>query len=151
MTSPMKMGYDEKNEAVFLQQQAEDAKIAMQQTLADMQQTVKTAADIRTLTQQYPWLVLGATVAAGFITTKLVLSSTHSQSEPTSAPRSKKSSSISSFVTSSLMGIARSAVMSTIASLIHANAQDDSDEDYPMPNARADRSPHGGRRVPISQ
>jgi len=38
---------------VFLTQQATDAKTAMQRTLADMQTTVKEAADVRWWTQQY--------------------------------------------------------------------------------------------------
>jgi len=90
MTSPMRVGYDEQDEAVFLRQQAEDAKIAMQQTLTDMQQTVKTAADIRTLTQQYPWLALGATAAAGFLTTTLVLPSSRPPNGSGAAPAPQK-------------------------------------------------------------
>jgi hypothetical protein len=124
----MSAGYDEQNEAVFLRQQAEDAKIAIQQTLADMQQTVKTAADLHALTRQYPWLVLGATAAAGFMTTRLVLPSAHAQNQAAAAPSPQKGSALSALVTSSLVNIARSAVMSAVASLIHATAQDESDE-----------------------
>jgi hypothetical protein len=145
----MSAGYDEQNEAVFLRQQAEDAKIAIQQTLGDMRQTVKTAADIRALTRQYPWLVLGATAAAGFMTTRLVLPSAHAQPQATAAPSPKRGSSLSTFVTSSLANIARSAVMSAVASLIHAKAQDESDEDQPMPYDRAERRADEGRREPI--
>jgi hypothetical protein len=145
----MSVSYDERDEAVFLRQQAEDAKIAIQQTLADMQQTVKTAADIRALTRQYPWLVLGATAAAGFMTTRLVLPSAHSQNRASAATSPQKGSSLSALVTSSLVNIARSAVMSAVASLIHAKAQDESDEDQPMPYDRAERRADEGRREPI--
>jgi putative exporter of polyketide antibiotics len=145
----MMQGYDEQNEAVFLRQQAEDAKIALHQTLTAMQETAKTAADIRALTQQYPWLAVGATAAAGFIATTIVLPSSRQSSEALAATPPSRGSALSSFIRSSLWGIVRATVMSTVAGLL-ASTQTDSEADQPVPHAMSDRTHEGGTSVDIS-
>ena len=145
----MRQGYDEQDEAVFLRQQAEDAKIAIHQTLTAMRETVQTAADIRALTQQYPWLAVGATAAAGFIATTIVLPSSRQPSESMAGTPPSRGSALSSFIRSSILGIVRATVMSTVAGLV-ASTQVDSEEDQPVPQAMSARAYEAGTRVDIS-
>jgi len=67
---------------VFLTQQATDAKTAMQRTLADMQATVKEAADVRWWTQQYPWYAVGAAAVLGFVTATRALAPADHRAPP---------------------------------------------------------------------
>jgi hypothetical protein len=55
-----------KNEAEFLAQQAATAKIAIRQTLAEMQKTAKEATDLRWWTRHYPWAAVGTATLLGF-------------------------------------------------------------------------------------
>src|SRR4029453_2459975 len=57
-----------KGERSFLADQAADAKTAMIQTLLHMKETLSKVADVRRITKQHPWLLLGSAVAAGFVT-----------------------------------------------------------------------------------
>ena len=103
--------YNERDEAAFLRQQAEDAKQAMQQTLAEMRETAKTAADVKAWTQAHPWPSVGASVLAGFMASGLLPSG-----KTNDQPSSK--SSLLSFVKTNLFGVIRSAAISAVASAI---------------------------------
>jgi hypothetical protein len=55
-----------KDEAAFLAQQAAAAKIAIGQTLMEMQKTAKEAGDLRWWTRHYPWAAVGTATLLGF-------------------------------------------------------------------------------------
>jgi hypothetical protein len=95
-----------KGERSFLADQAADAKTAMIQTLLHLKETLSKVADVRRITKQHPWLVLGSAVAAGFATGAVLTpsprnklkgarSNTEAASEPRcqgqETPRTKKS------------------------------------------------------------
>jgi hypothetical protein len=103
---------------MFLTQQATDAKIAMQRTLADMQTTLKEAADVRWWTQQYPWYAVGAAAVAGFVTATQVLTPSDHRAPPAQAQSAGHSSWISS-----LFELVRSTLMGAIMEGIRASTQ----------------------------
>lgn len=120
-TRPRRL-YNEHDEAVFLQQQAADAKVAIQHTLATMQETAKAAADVRAWTRRYPGYAVGVAAVIGFVTATTVLAPSprnSSHAQPTAAPAAR--SSLLSTLLPSLFGLVRSAVMSAIVSAIHAH------------------------------
>jgi hypothetical protein len=112
--------YNTQNEGVFLAQQAEDAKIAMQRTLADMKGTAMEAADVRWWTQQYPWYAVGAAAVLGFVTTAKVLAP--SKPQPPAAP----SATASSPWLQTLFGMLGTTLISTATTALHnsINASD---------------------------
>ena len=116
--------YDERDEAAFLRQQAEDAKQAMKQTLADMRETAKTAADVQAWTQAHPWPSVGVGALAGFMASGLLPSG-----KTTDRPRSK--SSLFSFVQSSLLGVIRNAAISAVTSALVAQQVEPEDDGAP--------------------
>lgn len=118
--------YDASDEARFLQQQADDAKVAMQQTLGQMRQTARAAADVRWWTQRYPWYAMGSAGLVGFIAaTRLGASSRRQErsSEATPAARSSRPSVFSS-IFSALLNLGRSMLMSTLIGAISATKQE---------------------------
>jgi ElaB/YqjD/DUF883 family membrane-anchored ribosome-binding protein len=122
--------YDERDEAVFLQQQADDAKKAMRNTLAAMRETAKTAADIKAWTQAYPWHAVGAGAATGFLAASLLPSFKGGAKQAQADTHGASRSPLVSFVNSSLLGVIRNVVISTITSALVVNAQaEESDED----------------------
>jgi hypothetical protein len=116
--------YDARDEAAFLRQQAEDAKQAMQQTLADMRETAKTAADVQAWTQAHPWPAVGAGVLAGFMASGLLPSR-----KTTDQPRSK--SPLMSFVQTSLLGALRNAAISAVTGALVAQQVEPEDDGAP--------------------
>jgi hypothetical protein len=118
----MKQQYEVEDEATFLQQQAADAKVAMQRTLAAMQETAKSAADVRAWTQKYPWYAVGIATVAGFVAARTVLSPAHRQNSraPTETPAASRSSPLSS-VLSWLWGMGRGMLISAIVSAVSVN------------------------------
>lgn len=125
--------YDIHNEAMFLRQQAADAKVALQQTLAAMQETAKTAADVRAWTHAYPWYAVGAAAVVGFITATAVVSPAPRESNGSRTESARRApSAFSSSVRSLLFSIGRGMLMSAIAGAtgaISANVQDAESED----------------------
>lgn len=117
-TAPVIRRYNEHDEAEFLRQQAQDAKKAIQQTLAVMRETAKTAADARAWTREYPWPSVGAAALGGFMASALLSSLRRrtDQARADAAPSTR--SSLASFVQSSLFGVMRSVVISAIASAV---------------------------------
>jgi hypothetical protein len=120
--APTTRRYDERDEAAFLQQQAEDAKKAMQQTFAAMRETAKTAADVKAWTQAYPWQSVGAGALVGFLASALLTSSKSRADSPSDTHASSRSPLVS-FIHSSLLGVIRSAVISTITSAVFTSVQ----------------------------
>jgi hypothetical protein len=57
-----------RSERGYLTDQAADARNALGHTLREMRTTLVHLADVRSCTQQHPWLVAGSAVAAGFVT-----------------------------------------------------------------------------------
>jgi hypothetical protein len=115
----MEQRYDVADEAAFLQQQAADAKVAMQRTLAAMQETAKSVADVSAWTRMYPWYAVGAAAVAGFITATAVLSPPQRQRHGAHTETASASgSSLWSSVLSLLWGMGRGVLMSTIASAV---------------------------------
>src|SRR5258708_1382193 len=56
-----------KSEECFLTEQAANARTAMQQTLAEMTQTLAKLTDVRTCARQHPWIATGSVLAVGFV------------------------------------------------------------------------------------
>ncbi len=74
LTEPEKTPpYNTHDARVFLTQQAADATIAMQRTIADIQATAHEVADVRRWTQQYPWYAVGIAAVLGFMAATHVL------------------------------------------------------------------------------
>src|ERR1051325_3276926 len=55
-------------ESEFLRKQADDARRAITDTLARMEQSLKESADVKAWTREYPWPSLGVAAACGFLT-----------------------------------------------------------------------------------
>ena len=118
--------YNTKNEGIFLQQQAADAKVAMQRTVAEMKVTAKEAADVHWWTQHYPWYAVGAAAVVGFVTATSVLPSSHrriQRQDATVQASVARSPSFFSPLFVSLLDMAKSAVMSAIIGAIHTTDQ----------------------------
>lgn len=54
-------------EAEFLDAQAEEARAAVRQTWAELQETLKESASLEVWAKRHPWLVAGTAVAGGFL------------------------------------------------------------------------------------
>ena len=54
------------NSAQFLEQEAEQAKLAMFRTILEMRQGVQQTVDLRSWIREYPWVSLGAGSVLGF-------------------------------------------------------------------------------------
>lgn len=118
--------YNTKNEGIFLQQQAADAKVAIQHTVAEMKATAKEAADVHWWTQRYPWYAVGAAAVVGFVTAISVLPSSHRRTQRQDAAVQASVARRSSFLSPlfvSLLDMAKSVVMSVIISAIHTTDQ----------------------------
>jgi len=113
--------YNTTDEGMFLTQQATDAKTAMQRTLADMQVTVKEAADVRWWTQQYPWYAVGAAAVVGFVTATQVLAPSDHRAPP--APPTQGQSAGRPSWMSSLFDLVRSTLMGAIMEAMRAGSQ----------------------------
>jgi hypothetical protein len=122
-TAPITRRYDERDEAAFLQQQAEDAKKAMRQMLAAMRGTAKTAADVKAWTQAYPWQSVGAGAAAGFLASGFLPSFKGRADQTQANTHAASRSPLASFLHSSLLGVIRSALVSAITSAVFTSAQ----------------------------
>jgi ElaB/YqjD/DUF883 family membrane-anchored ribosome-binding protein len=82
-TSPTEPARQERRQATvsprdFLGQQADEAQAAMTATLAEMQESLKDAADLDAWARQYPWPTVGAAAALGFLVAATVTPSKHS-------------------------------------------------------------------------
>jgi ABC-type Fe3+ transport system permease subunit len=122
---PQTRTYDAKDEATFLQQQAADAKVAIQQTLAEMQETAKAAADVRWWTQQYPWIAVGAATVLGFVAvTFLTRDGTTPTAAETTPHRSAAKPSLLSSLLSPLFTTLRSALVSAVISGVMDKVQE---------------------------
>ena len=117
--------YNTQDEATFLQQQAADAKVAIQQTLVEMQETAKAAADVRLWTQQYPWIAVSAAAVLGFVAASALTRDgvTHSQAATAPQPQAAKPSLLMSFL-SPLFPMLRNAVVSAVVSGVMDKAQE---------------------------
>jgi hypothetical protein len=93
----------------------------MQRTLADMQTTLKEAADVRWWTQQYPWYAVGVAAVAGFVTATQVLTPSDHRAPP-APPAQAQSAGRSSWI-SSLFELVRSTLMGAIMEGIRASTQ----------------------------
>jgi hypothetical protein len=117
--------YNTQNEATFLQQQAADAKIAIQQTLTEMQETAKAAADIRRWAQQYPWIAVSAATMLGFVAASAFTRDgvTHSQAEVTPQHQAAKPSLLMSLL-APFLPMLRNAIVSAVVSGVMDKAQE---------------------------
>lgn len=113
--------YNPYDESIFLQQQAADAKLAMQHTLTDMRDTALALSDIPAWAQQYPWLTTGAACAAGFVTSVVLTSSPHRSAEANA--NTSNPSSLTASLRSALFGFLRSTLLSAVASAVYAQTQ----------------------------
>jgi hypothetical protein len=137
-TGPQIRQYNTQDEATFLQQQAADARVAIQQTLAEMQETVKVAADVRRWTQQYPWIAVGAASVLGFVASSALArnGAVHSQAEVTQQRQADRPSLLMSFL-SPLFPMLRNALVSTVVSGVMDKAQEHKQEQEERANDRA--------------
>ena len=117
--------YNTQDEATFLQQQAADAKVAIQQTLVEMQETAKAAADVRLWTQQYPWIAVSAATVLGFVAASALTRDgvTHSQAEVTPQHQAAKPSLLMSLL-SPLFPMLRNAIVSAVVSGVMDKTQE---------------------------
>jgi hypothetical protein len=67
------------SEAMFLKEQAANAKAALKQALGDFGKGLGHGVDPRAWTQQYPWMSLGAAAIAGFVAASAVIPSKEDQ------------------------------------------------------------------------
>jgi len=122
LTEPQKKRhYNTDDERIFLAQQAADAKTAMQHTVADMQATVKEAANVSWWTQQYPWYAVGAATVLGFIAVTSVLPPPDHRTRPASPAASQESARPS--WTASLFGMVRIMLMGIITEALNTKGQ----------------------------
>jgi len=70
-----------KSEAQFLDDQAAAARLAIEDTLARMRETLKDGADIRAWAQKYPWATVGASAAAGFLLASALRPKRHAEND----------------------------------------------------------------------
>ena len=68
-------------ESEYLQRQAEDARRAIGETLANMRATLKDAGDIKAWARQYPWPSVGAAAAIGFLAASVLAPGTKSNAK----------------------------------------------------------------------
>jgi hypothetical protein len=108
--------YDQADEARFLRQQANDAQIAIKQTLAQMRETSQEAADVRWWTQRYPWCAVGGAGLLGFVIVTCLRASSRGpeRSSPPRHARESSPSSIFSGMFSSLLSMVRGLLISAI-------------------------------------
>jgi len=106
--------YDHADEARFLRQQANDAQIAIKQTLAQMRETSKDAADVRWWTQRYPWYAVGGAGLLGFVVVTCLSASSGGQERSSTQRPARASSSAFSWMFSSLLSIVRGVLMSAV-------------------------------------
>jgi hypothetical protein len=137
-TGPQIRLYNARDEATFLQQQAADARVAIQQTLAEMQETVKVAADVRRWTQQYPWIAVGAASVLGFVAASALArnGAAPSQAQAPQQPQAARPSLLTSFL-SPLFPMLRNALVSTVVSGVMDKAQEHKQEQEERANDRA--------------
>lgn len=135
-----------------------NAKLAMSQTLHEMADSLKDAADPRAWTAQYPWVSLGAAAAVGFLLASAVTPSRdetlaqrlkslmpETPAEPVApqapgyaAPPPPKPSK-ASMIIGPLMDAVKTALVGAISSAVTAKAHQNGDqqpqEDVPQPHA----------------
>lgn len=118
--------YDNADEARFLRQQANDAQIAIKQTLAQMRETSKDAADVRWWTQRYPWCAVGGAGLLGFVVVTRLSASSGGQerSSPRRHARESSLSPIFSGMFSSLLSIVRGVLMSAIIGALQTREEE---------------------------
>ena len=131
LTEPQKKRhYNISDDRVFLTQQAADAKTAIQHTVADIQATVKEAANIRWWTQQYPWYAVGAATALGFVAATSVLAPADHRPRPTPSAASKAAARPSWMA--SLFEMVCSVLMGSIVDALNTKSQQ-SGQAQPVP------------------
>jgi hypothetical protein len=108
-----------------LQQQAADAKVAIQQTWVEMQETAKAAADVRRWTQQYPWIAVGAATVVGFVAASALTGDGGTPPQADVAPQRQaaRPSLLASFL-SPLFPMLRNALVSAVVSGVMDKAQE---------------------------
>jgi hypothetical protein len=128
-TGPQIRQYNTQDEATFLQQQAADAKVAIQRTLAEMQATAKAATDVRRWTQQYPWIAVSAATVFGFVAASALSrnGAGHTQAETPQQPQAAKPSLLMSLL-SPLFPMLRNAIVSAVVSGVMDKAQEQEQE-----------------------
>ena len=138
--------YNTKNEAAFLRQQAEDAKVAMHQTIAEMQENVKAAVQVRQWTQHSPWIAVGAATVLGFVSTSVLtkhrdVPSHHRNAQSEPAARSSLVVSWLSPLVSVVRGALVSMVVSSVMDAVNQPEQDPSEAGYASPINPAQHHP----------
>ncbi len=114
------------SEADILKREAEQAKTAMADALTGLQQSLRTAGDIRLWAQHHPWLTVGASAAAGFaagsaITTAVQGGGTNGQApqeviRTVEKPTEQRSSPLWASLMAPFFDMAKVALQSAIAS-----------------------------------
>jgi hypothetical protein len=104
-----------KNEAAFLAQQAAAAKIAIGQTLMEMQKTAKEAADLRWWTKHYPWAAVGTAALLGFFTVPILTMESHTPPQ-TAATRNGQAATPS--LLSSLVDLVRGMIVTAVVNAL---------------------------------
>ena len=97
-------------EQEFLAQQVADAQAAIEQTLNDLRQSLKTAVDLRLWTRQHPWACVGMAAAAGFAAAHAVATSSHEPSSTPSTSTNRLTDFLFDLAKESLTTIARTVV-----------------------------------------
>jgi hypothetical protein len=108
-----------KDEAAFLAQQAATAKIAIKQTLAEMQETAREAADLRWWTRHYPWAAVATATLLGFFVAPLL---TMERSTPPPPTTSNDQSAAPSLL-SSLLGLGKEVIGAALVSALKSTKE----------------------------
>jgi hypothetical protein len=116
-----------KNEAAFLAQQAAAAKIAVKQTLVEIQETAKEAADLRWWTRHYPWAAVGTATLLGFFVAPIL---TRESPTPSQTTATRKDQATVPSLLSSVVDLARGVIITAVTTAIK-NTRDQAEPPVP--------------------
>jgi hypothetical protein len=114
---PQQRRYNTEDEGAFLAQQAADARMAMQHTLADMQATAAEVANVRWWTQHYPWYAVGTAAVLGYVVTTVVLAPSAPQPPP--APPTAPQAAARPAWTAALFAMVRETLLGMLQEAMH--------------------------------
>jgi hypothetical protein len=104
-----------KDEAAFLAQQATAAKIAIRQTLMEMQETAKEAADLRWWTRRYPWPAVGSATLLGFFVAPIL---TMDRPTPPQTTATRNGQTAPPSLLSSVVDMVRGVIVTAVANAL---------------------------------
>jgi hypothetical protein len=136
---PNELGADKTSESELLNREVQQAKAAMDQSVADLKQSLRTAADLQLWAQHHPWLTVGAAAAGGFAAGSTIASllsgspPPDTNGQPPQAAYAQAPPRQNSVLWSALMGplfdLAKVAIQSSIAAAMGGAMQAEAQEE----------------------